>query len=80
MDAAEERTPQASPTLPQAQIHSGYIYGAQVHTPVCDSTLSPQHWLQQHAIAQPHLTTSHTQELFSPLMGIASPVWRPWPQ
>lgn len=75
-EPSEESAVQASPPPPQPQIHCGHIYGAQMHTPICDTTLSPPHWL--HTIAHPHLTASHTQELFSP--NISAPVWRPWPQ
>eukprot|EP00066_Takifugu_rubripes_P005823 XP_003970151.1 PREDICTED: transcription factor HES-7.1-B-like [Takifugu rubripes] len=81
MEPSEESALQASPPPPQPQIHHRHIYGAQMHTPVRDSTLSPPHWLQQHTIAHPHLTATHTQELFSPLSpNIGAPVWRPWPQ
>lgn len=81
MEPSEESATQASPPPPQPQIHRGHVYGAQLHTPVCDSTLPPLRWLQQHAIVHPHLTATHTQELFSPLSpNISAPVWRPWPQ
>lgn len=86
MDTDEESSVQSSLALPQSQLHSGHVYGAQMHSPVCDSTLSTQHWLQQqqHSVAHPHLTVSRTrcdtQELFSPLTNITEPVWRPWPQ
>lgn len=88
MAAAEESAVQPSLALPQPQRHSGRVCAAQVRTPVCDSPLSRQHWLQQqqHAVAHPHphLTVGHTrcdtQELFSPLTNISEPVWRPWPQ
>lgn len=76
MDSAEESAVQA---LPQPQLHGGHVYGAQMHAPVCDST---QLWLQQQqqqrAVAHPHLTVSETQ-MFSPMMSITGPVWRPWP-